>query len=389
MKARTGNKNFILKILAALITVMMLPCLFALIFAPEKIDAKADEIGQEYIIHSVDEFVAYSKAYAAGDRTTKDTLKISINSGDVISDGHFISIGTEEKPFAGTINIPSNGIDVFNLFNCPLFDHVSTDMTITGSGVVKIIRQKASTTPDTGVITSGALFANHVHKGTNPANWNVVLLPYVGENEIDTLEKSATSFDCLIGDIEDDAEVSVSFTNTTNLNVDSPSGDAGLICGTLGEGASLSVETTEITAALLEDLDLDGLGLTFNDLTVTSSNQNAGGLVGTMLDGATLELASENYSRVKTVAAPKGYSGGIVGNAIDPVVSFKTGVSSYSFYDGTVISGKTCGGLFGHYYISAAEITVFPIEDYVFPTTTPMEISATSNAGGVFGFVES
>ena len=336
--------------------------LFALSLAlAPGVTAFAAEPEQTYNIHTAEEFVAYARAYAAGDRNPKDVLNISINSGNEITDNTFISIGTAARPFAGTLVIPAAGIDTFRLSNCPLFDYVSTDLRITGAGTVKIIRERASSTPEVGVLTSGAVFANHVVKGTNAASWSVSLLAYSGSGN------AATEHTGLIGDVAAEASVTVSFTNATALAV-SGENAAGLICGNLGAGASLTVTTA-------------GSGSAFS---VTSSGGNAGSLVGTMQDGATLTLASANNTRVNSVSGA-GYAGGLVGSAVNPNIVFATGVSSYSL-SGSVTGASGAGGIFGYYKTQRTSET-FSMEKYVL--ASGMTISATDYAGGVFGLLRS
>ena len=142
--------------------------------------ASAEQPEQTYTFHRIADVVEYAREYAKGNRNKKDHLEIAINEDSDIIDDTFISIGTESAPFAGELNVSSAGLDVFRLANCPLFNYVSTDMRITGAGMVKIMRKKASSTPSEGVLTSGALFANHVVKGTSSASWTVSLLPYDG-----------------------------------------------------------------------------------------------------------------------------------------------------------------------------------------------------------------
>ena len=96
-------------------------------------------------------------------------------------------------------------------------------MKITGAGTIKIMREKASDTPAAGVLTSGALFANHVVAGTNAADWSVNLMAYDGERT------ESSSYPGLIGVIEEGANVSVTFTNSSEIPVEG-SGNTGLIC---------------------------------------------------------------------------------------------------------------------------------------------------------------
>ena len=366
MKSMTKKRNLILTLLAVCITSLVLACLPIILAVTEKTEVYA-EPEQTYDIHSSDDFVAYARAYAAGDRNPKDVLNISISSGSDITDDTFISLGTSARPFAGTLIIPTAGVDTFRLYNCPLFDYVSTDMQITGAGTVKIIREKASDTPAVGVLTSGALFANHVVAGDHDASWSVALLPYSGEGE------AATEHGGVVGDIAANAEVSVSFTNTSNLNV-SGSGDTGLVCGNLGAGATLSVSTAGSGSAI----------------SVTSTGGNVGGLVGTMGAGATVTLNSANNSRVTAVTSNAGYAGGIVGEvkgvtATTNGILLGVGVTDYAV-SGSVTGTTGAGGLFGYYKDGVAAAT-FDLLD-TFAIASDMTISSSGYTGGVFGLLE-
>lgn len=320
-----------------------------------------DQPAATYNIYTLDEFVAYSRAYAGNGGNPKDVLNIAISTGSEITDSRFISLGTAARPFAGQLIISTAGLDTFRLFNCPLFNYVSTDLQILGEGTVKIIREKADETPADGVLASGALFANHVVKGENPASWSISLSPYSGTGV------AATSFEGLIGDIADEATVTVSFTNTSDMNV-SGAGDLGLICGRLGEDATLNVTTAGSGSAI----------------SVTSSGGDAGVLVGHMCNGSTLKFNSENLSRVNSVTATNGFAGGIAGYADNVTIEYGEGITDYAV--SCSVTGKSgAGGLFGYYKNIDPSVT-FGLEKY--SIAEAMVISSTSYAGGVFGLLE-
>ena len=312
-------------------------------------------------IYSAEEFVAYSQAYAAGEKNANDVLNIAITSGSEITNENFISIGTSDRPFAGTLVIPTAGIDTFRLFECPLFDYVSTDMQITGAGTVKIIRDKIDYTPSGDVLTSGALFANHVVNGTNAANWSIILLPYSGSGI------PADSFEGVIGDIAANATVTVNFNNTSDMDAEGD-GDVGLICGSLGAGATLNVTTA-------------GSG---SNISVTSSSGNAGSLVGKMNSGSTLRFNSANNSRVNSVTSNDQFAGGIVGYADNVTIAYGAGITDYAV-SGTVTGKRGAGGLFG-YYKNVDSPVIFGLEKY--SIASGMTMSSTEYAGGVFGVLE-
>ena len=324
-----------------------------------KIPVKA-EPAQTYVINSAEAFNTYASAYKSGARSPEDRLEITINSGRVVTTDGFISLGTSDRPFAGIIVAPASGVDTFHLYNCPLFDYVSTDLQLLGSGEIKIMRERANVEPETGVLTSGSLFANHVVAGTRAASWKVNLVPIDGAGS--GLE--AYNYDSVIGDMTASASVAIEFTNSSSLNVVS-SGNAGLICGTMGAGSSLEVKTASSGAAI----------------TVTSNGGNAGCLVGEMQSGATLKLSSANNTKVSTVTSSTAYAGGLVGKAINANIEFGTGISDYEV-NGT-IDGKNAGGIFGYYKNTDSSRTFSLLN--TFAINTSMNINAKDNAGIIYG----
>ena len=354
------------RIWARVFTVcVMIACLFLLLWNSTAHVFAAEEEQNTYLIDSAEALATYSQAYYEGNRNPRDVLNISIGSGSAVTNKDFVSLGTADRPFAGTLIIPTSGVDVFQLFNCPLFNYVSTDMTISGAGTVKIMRAAILEASTADVLTGGALFANHVTAGTNAASWTISLIPYTGDGS------SASSFEGLIGEIAAGCNVTVNFQNTANLAV-SGSGNLGYICGTLGAGASLNVTTS-------------GSG---SSLSVSSSGGHAGGLVGMMGAGASLKFNSANNTRVTSVQSTSGYAGGIVGYVGNVTgandFSFAAGVTDYAV-SGSVTGTSGAGGLFGYYRSTLAAAT-FTLED-TYAIASGMTISATDSAGGVFGYL--
>ena len=326
-----------------------------------KIPVKADA-AQTYVINSAEAFNTYASAYKSGARNPDDRLEITINSGRVVTTDGFISLGTEERPFAGIIVAPASGIDTFHLYNCPLFDYVSTELQILGSGEIKIMRERANVEPGPGVLTSGSLFANHVVAGSRAASWKVNLVPIDGAGS--GLE--AYNYDSVIGDMASDASVAIEFTNSSALNVVS-STNAGLICGTMGAGSTLEVKTAS----------------SGNQITVTSNGGCAGGLVGEMKSDATLKISSANNTKVSTITSASSYAGGLVGKAINANIEFGTGISDYEV-NGT-IDGKNAGGIFG-YYKNTDSSRTFTMQN-TFAINSSMNINAKDNAGIIYGYL--
>ena len=156
-----GNKkNGTKKKLCLLLTIFVCLCLCAVVLSVGR-DSLTDktenvlaagEYAQTYEFFALEDFLDYSQQYAAGNRNAKDKLVFSLTGGAAITNGNYISLGTSTKPFAGEIVVSSIGMDIFYLYNCPLFNYVSTDLTVTGSGVIKIERYAPAETPSIGVL---------------------------------------------------------------------------------------------------------------------------------------------------------------------------------------------------------------------------------------------
>lgn len=361
MQKRTEKRKIALRAVLRAWGVVLACLLLVLFVRTNRVVAQTEPVST-YEIGSAEDFYIYSKAYAEGLRNPNDVLNISIQSGITITDQNFFSLGTEDRPFAGTLNIPASGIDVFHLFECPLFNYVSTDMTITADRTVKIMREAIIDTPESGILTDGALFANHVVAGSGAANWSISLLPLSEGTE-------AASFEGLIGDIEAGATVNVTFTNTADLAISGTS-HIGTICGQLGDGATLNVTTAGSGSAL----------------AVSSSGGHAGGVVGIMGEGAILTLNSTNNTRVNSVSTTSGYAGGIVGSVSGVTagngIKLGTGITDYPV-SGSVTGSSGAGALFG-YYLSDVDNCTFTLLN-TYSIASGMTVSSSGNSGGVFG----
>lgn len=325
------------------------------------VKADEDPIGN-YTINSADELKAYSEAYKSGARNPEDKLNIAIKSGSVVSDNGFISIGTESRPFRGTIIAPTTGIDVFHLFNCPLFDYVTTDLKIEGSGEIKIMRERADINPAPGVITSGSLFANHVIKGSSKASWKVELVPLNGGTGLE-----AYNYESLIGDIANEAEVSIEFINSSTIPVEG-TGNQGLICGTLGERARLEVKTSSSGNPI--------------SITATGSNSSAGAIVGQAKDSSTIKLLSANNTKVELVKSNSGYAGGIAGYAKNVNIEYGDGITDYVL-TGEIDGKLGAGGVFGYYVNDEASRNITLLN--TFSVDSSLTLKSTNYAGSIFG----
>ncbi len=330
-------------------TLLFMAFIIAVNTKQEKV--KASEPVNTYNINSKEDLINYSTAYANGDRNENDTLIIAINSGDKISDLGYVSIGTQARPFKGTIQTPVAGATDFLLFDIALFDYVSTDLTLTGP--INIQRANASNAND-------SLFANHVVSGNSPANWSIVLNDY---SYTDEGVEASTKFASVFGEMGENAIVTVDFTNNSSLNVESSS-NAGLIAGTLKSHATLNVKTQG----------------TASNVSVTSLSGHAGSLVGYADKYSTIKFLSANNTGVTSVTSASDKSaGGLIGYADDITID-NSAITNYHI-KGT-IAGQYAGGVFG-YYINRDD-SLFDLSTN-FDIESGTTINGSTYSGGIFG----
>lgn len=310
----------------------------------------------DYSAEGVREFIDYCYYYSVNEGGTfcgdhsGDTL--SITFPEIADNLGFMGLGNATTPFAGSVRfVASNGRGNITLPRA-LFNHVSTDARITdnsGNNITLEITKNST--------ASSPILADYVHPGTNASDWS-----------IEVASGNTNAFAGAIGQIETDANVVLSFNNASSATVSNTASgasdikDVGELCGIMKTGSSLTVTDTSTSRP-----------------AVSSSNGNAGSLVGKMEGTASLTLNSgyPGFSGV-SVTSEKGYAGGLVGEMISTAAI--NGLSTPEAIGGSVTGTTGAGGLYGHYTNSAAE---FDLKDYNITTAVYAE-----NCGGVFGVLE-
>lgn len=338
--------------------IFVLLLALAFMFGPITLKVHASSVQ----IDSWEAFNTYSQEYSASNKD--DVITISIQSGGNTGLEGFKSLGTQAAPFNGTIQLPNIGNNTFYLYDCPLFDYVTTNAKIRvgTTNVVNIVRLRATETK------TGALFANHVIKATPAAQatWNINLLDNIPEGA-----NRSSSYEGLIKDIAADCDVTINFANGAEINELTSSSNIGLICGTLGERSKLTVTTS-------------GTG---SNISVKSTGGKAGGLVGQMKAGSQIVLNNNSITRVNSVESSNDDAGGLVGSADD--IKITTPLTDFTFSNFTV-KGKNAGGLFGYFK------NVHSGADYLFDANnlfslensfdfSGLTINGSNNAGVLFG----
>lgn len=351
-------------------------------------------------ISSFDDLAKYSEAYynwSIGEsgyaNHQNDIIFIAIggstgNNVDMEQDHTFEPIGTPEYPFKGKVIFESGSPTTFNM-RYPLFGEVYDCVQIIGTdGEIEPITINRTLT------TEGApLIANKVRsdgKSDTTASWNVTFGVYDDDAVI--------RYGGAIGEIEDGAAVNLTFTNNATSTVsstDEVTGEtvlttyiasveakaaanndddypvnAGALCGTLN--GSLTAKYTGTNSGYY----------------VTSDNGNAGGLVGSMGNGASLTIdASSSNLQVADgkIQAGNGYAGGIVGSNNGGTVTMN--VSGYDI-EQFILGSKGAGGLFG-YYAPPVGTSTLDVSKYDINCKVALTASGTGYTGGLVGECES
>ena len=281
----------------------------------------------------------------------------------------FLGLGSDDNPYAGTFGLDS-GTDA-NKYSIsttrPLFNALSVKASFK-STIPFSIAENASSTKEP--LLAKTLKATGSVGGTeeNSALKCDIKLRSLNEDKI-----AEAAIGGLIGTMEGKTSADITFTNqfTKELKI-SGTDHVGLFCNTMQAGSSL-------TATFTSD---QGAGKI--SVEATESDKDAGGFVGHMEADASLTVAGTSVS---SVASSSGNAGGIVGSSVDGSVTVKVSeqdTNIFQFADSVTLSAgsnKAAGGLIGSYSIEKAEKN-FDLSSYQFTKST---ITGGKNAGGLFG----
>lgn len=260
-------------------------------------------------------------------------------------------LGNENYPFMGTVK--ANEGSAINLpINFALFEYLSDSANL---DTIIFARPEEK--------NSALLAENVIHGDVASANkWKIKADPV--DDSGATIYKSFTS---VIGNMKKGANVDFDITLSNDVKVEVSGGDnAGLVCGTMDENASLAVS---LSSGLLD----------------VSGKSNAGTFVGKMGAGATLNI--DKCDTLTDVIVSANNAGGLVGSAENAEINVGEGVGINM--TGSVTGSVTVGGLFGSYTYSKASEKIFDISKFSGMNMTldcPSGSTAGSAAvGSVFG----
>lgn len=303
--------------------------------------------GNAYRINSLAQLVGLSTLPASD--YADSNIEIVFKSGDVSSVAdQFLGLGSSSYPFAG--NLIFNGDAEASLtLSRPLFNYLSSQATCTvnnsaNGGYLQLTDNNAE----------GALLAKVLTGGGTGSEWKIAVYNSRAE-DVQTFSVP------IIGSMEAGSAMTLSVKDGYWYPVQAE--NAGLLCGSMGENAQLTLEHYEqITAKETEYF-------------VMATSGAAGGLVGKMGKGTALTVKPDLSFPEKTIQAAGG-AGDLVGEMGDNATLTVSGSLTCA---GKIDAGGTGGSLVGQMGKNA-QVTV--TGGLALNVT---EVTAGGSAGGLVG----
>lgn len=303
--------------------------------------------GNTYRINSLAQLVGLSTLPASD--YADSNIEIVFKSGDVSSVAdQFLGLGSSSAPFAG--NLIFNGDAEASLtLSRPLFNYLSSQATCTvnnsaNGGYLQLTDNNAE----------GALLAKVLTGGGTGSEWKIA----VYNSRAEDVQPYSVP---IIGSMEAGSAMTLSVKDGYWYPVQTE--NAGLLCGSMGENAQLTLENYEqITAKETEYF-------------VMATSGAAGGLVGKMGKGTALTVKPDLSFPEKTIQAAGG-AGDLVGEMGDNATLTVFGSLTCA---GKIDAGGTGGSLVGQMGKNA-QVTV--TGGLALNVT---EVTAGGSAGGLVG----
>ncbi|MDO5147906.1 MAG: hypothetical protein Q4D76_00770 [Oscillospiraceae bacterium] len=322
-----------------------------------------------YNINTLKFLEEYSQAYYSHpENHENDTLILAIGGEDSTLPLHnFFAIGTGSYPFKGRVEINSASNNKLNLpesFFDYVYDSVQIVDSVSGQPTALTISRISDNTGE-------PILAKHIRhdESNNQINqWMVNVKPY-NDGAIDLYSNNGG----ILGEMEDGARLIINETDTNQYTgvetpyIYKPSGNVGRICGTMGNGA-------ELTVMNISDAK--------NDYNILTNSGHAGGVVGSMGQNSRLILGAQmpSVSAVITAAGDGSYAGGIVGCNNGGKISFTDNFAKQYVISNTINGANGAGGISGCYSTAGTDSS-FDISDY----QISCKINGGGNIGGLFG----
>lgn len=298
-----------------------------------------------------------------------ETAEITITRGTNTSfdltqsiDGKtFQGFGNADHPFKGTIKITSqeSGIDI--PINRPFFKYLDQSATINEGLYLKA----------KGTVNGPLLADNYVNK--NSAGAKTISLMIGAEKE----DNNLPSFGGIIGTMGGGTSLSLSVVNKiTEANTTiTGTGNLGFFCNTMEASANLTIAS--YTDGNSANSGSTGSGTATIDYNISTIGGHAGGLVGEMQKGSSLNVnPALKLTGNVTTSANESAAGGLIGAATNPTIKLDNKVTR----TGTIAGISESGGFIGKaVYNTGLELDLSNIN------VSGITISNGNHAGGYFG----
>lgn len=353
--------------------------------------AKADETKKN--IQTVQELVDLSKADPKSYQNAEIILAPHDNSELDLSGKDFKGLGSDTYPFKGSISFSGDYTGYITL-DKSLFNAVSGDARIS-----KLNLKVANNMTDPILAKS---YVNVKGERTEPATISLNIDAKSTEITEGGGQTSYSSFGGIIGTLGEGASVSLDITSVIPQAKAAVSGEGnrGFFCNTMKGNASLTVNaflgnadfqvssTNENAGALVGTMEAGAQLTVVPELTFSGSvtgAANAGGLVGNSADGAKITVQN-NYTVSGSISSGNGNAGGLIGVAVNNPVTVTDGKSiSVNVASLSAGASSAAGGLFGSCTVSGANAAELDFTTY---TINDVSITSGKYAGGAFGILK-
>lgn len=285
----------------------------------------------------------------------------------------FLGLGRSDNPFKGIIKTSDEGTKIAVTLSTPLFNAVDV-----GNAKLEGITEVDIKT----ALESTIAFAQSVEGNDD---WSSITIKVEANKYTEGQTDTVTYPGACIGTIKQGAVFTLG--NMTYMKpadgntkhpfaakVNSESGNAGLLCNSLEENASVTVKEVNVSG----------------DVQVTSTSEAAGGLIGCMKTGASVAVNTEGDTLILdgnwTITGKN--AGGLIGEATDVTLSLQRVEVNGAKAVSSVTAGSA-GGFMGTYHLTSEG--AFRTYDGMTAKVKNVTVDATADnsyIGGLFGVLD-
>ena len=322
-------------------------------------DGETDKAGEDKReIREIQDLVKLSKENPEDYQKAEIIVAPHDTSEFDLSGSEFAGLGSDDCPFKGSISFAGTYTGYITL-DKSLFNAVSSDAQISALNL-----KAANNMPDP-ILTKSYIKGNSADVKTISLKIDVKNADITEGGE----QTAYSSFGGVIGTLGKEASVILNVTSEIPAAKAAVSGEGsrGFFCNTMEAGASLTVSAFKGNADFSVTSTDENAGAIVGSMTAEASLSitpaftfsgnvtgaaNAGGLVGSTADSAKITL-QENYTVSGIISSGNGNAGGLIGSAVNNPVAVTDGkeISVTSAYLSAGASGAA-GGLFGNCTIS-------------------------------------